>query len=70
MSHEHKTEIRVEVDAVEVCVMDGYCQASGRNRTDVIRELLAKWSAEKLHESTLICRVSGCNPFAPEGDRK
>lgn len=31
---------------------------------DVAREMLAKWSAEKLHESTVICRVAGVNPLA------
>ena len=27
---------------------------------------LAKWSAEKLHESTVICRVAGVNPLASD----
>jgi hypothetical protein len=66
----HKTEIRFEVEPGELSVLDGYCQATGKDRTFVMREILGKWSAETLHVSTLVCRVSGRNPFAPESDRK
>lgn len=64
-----KTEIRFEVDASECSVLDGYCQATGKDRTRVIRELLEKWSAETLHVSTLVCRVARRNPFEPESPR-
>jgi hypothetical protein len=61
-----KTELRFEMSASELAVLDGYCNATGRARTDVMREMLAKWSAEKLHESTVICRVAGVNPLAAD----
>ncbi len=62
-------EIRFEVPADEVAVLDGYCHATGKNRTDVIRGLLIDWSKSKLHEAIMICRVAGANPTAPDTDR-
>ena len=70
MATDRKTEIRFEVEASECSVLDGYCQATGKDRTKVIREVMAAWSAEKLHVATLICRVAGRNPFESESDRK
>ena len=64
------TEIRVEVDPSEVSVLDGYCSATGKNRSVVIRGLLKDWSNAKLHEATLILRVAGINPTQLEGERK
>ena len=70
MAADRKTEIRFEVEASECSVLDGYCQATGKDRSKVIRELIEKWSAETLHVSTLVCRVAGRNPFDSESDRK
>lgn len=64
-----KTEIRFELPAEEVGVIDGYCKARGLDRTTVFRELLKAWSDEKLHEAVSICRVAGVNPLRPETDR-
>jgi hypothetical protein len=62
-------EIRLEMPNESIAVLDGYCSATGKNRTDVIRSLLKEWSDKKLHEAILICRVTGSNPTAPEADR-
>lgn len=64
-----KTEIRFETDAEDVAVLDGYCAATGRARTEVLRELLAKWSEARIHEATIILRVAGRIPTLPESDR-
>lgn len=64
-----KTEIRFELPAEEVGVLDGYCQARGLDRTTVFRDLLKAWSDEKLHEAVSICRVAGVNPTQPEAGR-
>lgn len=64
------TELRMELPAEEVSVLDGYCQATGKSRTAVMRNLLRAWSEEKLHEATLILRVAGRNPMPPEGRRE
>lgn len=64
-----KTEIRFELPAEEVGVLDGYCQARGLDRTSVLRDLLKEWSNEKLHEAVSICLVAGVNPAAPDVGR-
>jgi len=64
-----QTELRVQVQNEELSVLDGYCNATGKPRTEVIRALLKEWSDRKLHEATLICRVAGCNPTSLDKDR-
>ena len=59
-------EIRFELPAEEVSVLDGYGQATGKTRRDVIRALLKDWSLRKHHEATLITRVAGDKPAQPE----
>jgi hypothetical protein len=66
---ERRTEIRFEVAVSEVAVLDGYCQATGKDRTTVIREVLGTWSKEKLHVATIVCRVAGVNPLHSESNR-
>ena len=62
-------EIRFETDAFDLAVLDGYCAATGKSRTDVIRGLLKDWSSEKHREATLIMRVAGDNPNHSESHR-
>lgn len=69
MTGDRKTEIRFEVMATELSVLDGYCQATGKDRTTVIREVLGEWSKEKLHVAILICRVAQVNPLQSESGR-
>jgi DNA integrity scanning protein DisA with diadenylate cyclase activity len=64
------TELRVELPREEVSVLDGYCQGTGQDRTKVLRRILREWSDAKLHEATLVLRVAGRNPHAPEGGRQ
>jgi len=64
-----KSELRCDIPREELSVLDGFCNGTDRSRTDVIRELLAEWSAKKLHEATVICRVVGVNPTVPDMDR-
>ena len=59
-------EIRLEVDHEDVAVLDGYCSATGKSRTDVIRSLLKRWSEAKLHEANIVLRVAGRIPASPE----
>lgn len=63
-------EIRFEVSLDELAVLDGYCSATGQDRTAVMRRLLREWSERKRHEAILICRVAGCNPTTTEGGRQ
>ena len=63
-------ELRVELPESTVAVLDGHCSATGKCRTELTKEILGAWAAQKLHESTVICRVAGVNPMLPDGGRK
>ena len=62
-------EVRFEAPSGEVSVLDGYCSATGKIRTDVMRLILKEWSSAKLREATLICRVAGINPTSADACR-
>lgn len=62
-------EVRVEIPADDLAVLDGYCSATGKSRTDIIKGLLADWSERKLHEATIVLRVARRNPTRSECDR-
>lgn len=71
-------EIRFEAPIEDVAILDGYCSAAGRCRTEVIKEILAAWSAGKLREAETILRVarsasagfhSDVTPARSESDR-
>jgi len=64
------TEIRFELPVSDLSVIDGYCNGTGKDRTKVLKEIIAAWSAEKLHVATVICRVAGRNPFESDVGRK
>lgn len=64
------TEVRFELEKDDLSILDGFCQATGASRVDVMRGLLTEWTRNKRHEAILICRVAGINPGAPEPDRK
>jgi Ribbon-helix-helix protein, copG family len=64
-----RTELRVELPAEEVAVLDGHCQATGRDRTHVVRQILREWSDAELHRAIVICRVAGRHPADPEPNR-
>lgn len=69
MTHD-TTELRVELPREELAVIDGYWQATGQDRSKVVRAILREWSERKAHEATFICRTAGINPVAPEAGRK
>lgn len=69
MALDRITEISFELPAIEVSVLDGYCQATGKKRTTVMRQLLREWSEKKHHEAIVICRVAGDKPEASGTDR-
>lgn len=62
-------EVRVELPDEHVAVLDGFCSATNTSRTEVIKQLLAEWSARKIHEASVIMRVAGRNPTRSESDR-
>ncbi len=65
-----RVEIRFELPAEEVQVLDGHCHATGEDRTTVMRRLLREWSSSEHKRAIMICRTAGGNTAAPEAQRK
>lgn len=59
-------ELRVELSKEITAVLDGYCSATGKCRTQLASEILGAWTEKKLHESTIVCRVAGVNPMVSD----
>ena len=66
----NRTELRVELPAEELAVLDGWCNGHGEDRTTALRRILREWSAKQLHVATVIVRVAGLNPATPEAGRE
>ena len=64
-----RVELRLELDPADLAVIDGFVNATGGSRTDVVRQLIRDWSSKKIHEAIVICRVAGINPADPESSR-
>ncbi len=64
-----KVELRTEVDPSEVITLEAMVKATGKSRSDLIREILAEWSVRKEREATFVCRMHRVNALAPEFDR-
>ena len=58
-------EIRFELPADDLAVMDAYIQAKGGSRTSIVSGLIRDWSASKEREAIMILRVLGRNPNDP-----
>lgn len=56
-------EIRFEAPNEDIAILDGFCSATGRCRTEVVKEILSAWSASKLREAETILRVAGTSAF-------
>lgn len=70
MSSREDTEIRFMAPAADVCVLDGYCHATGAARTDVMQAVLHEWAGRQLHIATVVLRTSRGNPDVAATDRK
>ena len=62
-------EVRTDIPSDELLIMDGYCQVTGKSRTDIVRRLIAEWTKEELSKSIVVCRMARINPLAPDSDR-
>lgn len=59
-------ELRGQCPREIVDVLDAICVARRINRTDLVNRILKVWASDRLHESTLIQRVTRGNPALPE----
>ena len=53
-----KIELRGHVARDITDVLDAVAIARGLSRMDVVEEVLAEWMARKVHESTLVLRIT------------
>lgn len=53
-----KVELRGDVDREIVDVLDAVAKAKRRSRMEVVEQALREWADGKLHESTLVVRLS------------
>jgi hypothetical protein len=58
MSEELK-DLRAKVTRRTDAVLEAMNRASGRDKSEIAREVLDKWAAEQIHASTLITRLAG-----------
>ena len=63
-------EVRIDIDPDELAIMDGYIAATGKDRKQIITELVKKWTKDKLHESIVVCRMARINPLAVDTERQ
>ena len=68
---EHLVELRGEVPREYVDVIDAVVQATpGASRMSVVRVILAEWVDRKVHEASLVYRLTNGNGSAPEPNRR
>ena len=70
LSRKVTVELRVDVEAEDMAVLDAYNMATGTSRKDVIVKLLRQWSERKRHEANVIVNVTRVIPAPPESGRK
>lgn len=57
-----KTELRGDCPKDTVDVLDAISHAREISRTDLVNQILGEWCADRVHEASLINRVSRGNP--------
>jgi len=55
-------ELRGPCPREVVDVLDAFCSARRITRTELVNRILTKWAADRLHEATLLERVTRGNP--------
>ena len=68
MTDPESVELRGPIPLWVCEVLDAVSMARGTTRLEVVREVLEPWAKERIHESTLVLRVSRRNGHAAEKD--
>lgn len=63
-------EIRLEMPRDEIAVLDGFVNATGDSRAEVIRGILGEWSAKQRRIAISVCRTAGINPRDADTERR
>jgi hypothetical protein len=66
MAEPKDAELRVNVTRRMLELVDACAHSEGKGRTEFITELLQPEIERRLHAATLLCRMAGINPTAPD----
>jgi hypothetical protein len=61
-----KVELRGEITADIISVIDAESMAVGKDRIRMVEEILGDWAKKRLHAASLLYRVSRNNPALSE----
>lgn len=50
-------DFRGKITAETDCVLEAINRSSGRDRSEIVREILHKWAVEKIHEHSVLGRL-------------
>lgn len=50
-------DARVKITQVTDCVLEAESRASGKDRSEIVREVLNAWAEKKVHESVLLNKL-------------
>ena len=56
MSAELK-DFRGKITAEADCVLEAMNRVSGRDRSEIVRDILHKWAIERIHEHSVLARL-------------
>lgn len=65
-----KVELRGEVPRDLIDVIDAVAMARGCTRMEMVQQVLHAWACDRVHESTLIQRVTRGNPPLSDAGRR
>lgn len=50
-------DFRGKITSETDCVLEAMNRVSGRDRSEIVREILHKWAVERIHEHTVLARL-------------
>lgn len=66
MDGAEQVELRQMMPRAVADVLDAVSLARGLTRTDLVNQILVEYTDKRVHEATLICRLSRGNPCASD----
>lgn len=66
MNEQLSVELRGMCPRETIDVLDAISSARRMSRMDLVNDILASWCVDRIHEATLVHRVTRGNPFDKE----
>lgn len=58
MGDEDLVDVRTKLDAETNRVLDAVAHATGRDKSAIVREVMAEWAKQEVHKATVIVRLT------------